>query len=248
MLCAMPCAVGRAGVEGVPGGYPLTGSVRAAAEVTRPRPAAATSHGTPRRLPARSRPAAAPISSAPVAAKLVVWIQPPGPSARLLTGWRRQSYPRRRAPSTRNTAANPGPAAAPARNDILARPAGPDRSCLPIASQCLVRCANTPERQPVAGHRARKGPRRFGGTARSRDEHGVKSAPRRRSRRVAGRRPRWRRRSSLPRRSPVERIRCSPLSEDDHRHPYRPAVDRCRPISPRCARASRRRRPRRRGP
>src|ERR1700684_2937466 len=66
--------------------------------------------------PVRDSPAAAARNNVPVRAKLPVWIQPRGPSARELTGWRSGREPSRAPPSMTNAATKAGPAARPQRS------------------------------------------------------------------------------------------------------------------------------------
>jgi hypothetical protein len=54
--------------------------------------------------------------------KLARWVQPSGPIASELTGWRRQSYPARLAPIAVNAPTNAGPATTP--QAVFARTTG----------------------------------------------------------------------------------------------------------------------------
>ena len=91
-LCTAPVGLGSAGWAGVPGGYPLTGSVSNSAAPIRPAPAPAISAGMGAAamfdVSVLRRPAAPARYSAPVAMKFARWTTPPGPSASALTGWR----------------------------------------------------------------------------------------------------------------------------------------------------------------
>jgi hypothetical protein len=89
-LCTVPVRLGTRGAPGVPGGYPLTGSVGKTPAPMSPAPAAPIRAGPAwvpvAGSPARDSPAAPARNKVPVTAKFAAWAQPRDPSASELTG------------------------------------------------------------------------------------------------------------------------------------------------------------------